>query len=124
MILLDNKYYILFSFVNSNHDIYSPSMPYKWKWANGPTDTFLPLAIFNNSKDIEKIKNILLQTYPAKSNSATLHIKSYDPLYCIYLTKFYNIKINRFYLQSFKLKIDESFTIDQLVNLFSNDSLN
>ena len=123
MIVSPNKYYILYSYIYNNDDIYSPSMPYKWKWANGPNNKLLPLAIFDNLNEIDQLRNILSNTYPYKSKKANLIVKNHQPFYCINMAKLYNIKINIFYLQSFIITKDEGFKLNQINILFNNDTL-
>ena len=123
MIGSHSKYYIIYSYINNNGDIYSPTMPYKWKWANGPTKTLLPLGIFDNLEDVTKLKTLLLDTYPAKSKKANIVIIDNNPFYCLNLINIYNIKKNMFYLQSFFIDKSESYSIHELINLFNNDIL-
>jgi len=123
MIGSHSKYYIIYSYINNNGDIYSPTMPYKWKWANGPPKTLLPLGIFDNFEDVTKLKSLLLDTYPAKSKKATIVIRDNNPFYCLNLINIYNIKKNMFYLQSFFIDKSESYSIHELINLFNNDIL-
>ena len=123
MIVSQNKYYIIYSYINNNGDIYSPTMPDKWKWANGPTKALLPLGIFDNYEDVSRIKSLLLDTYPAKSKKATIVIKDNNPFFCLNLVNMYKIKKNKFYIQSFFINNSESYDIDELINLFNNDML-
>ena len=123
MIVSQSKYYIIYSYINNNGDIYSPTMPYKWKWANGPIKTLLPLGVFDNYDDVNKIKSLLLDTYPAKSKKATIIVRDNNPYFCLNMINMYKIKKNMFYLQSFFMNKVESYSIYELINLFNNDAL-
>lgn len=124
MVVIYNKLYVILSYIVNDSDIYSPSMPYTWKWAIGKSNHSYPLGIFDNLKHAKFIQQILFNTHPAKINKAIPIIRIYDKNKTYNLIQIYNISINKLYLESFiHNNISHGYNLNQINNLFKNDTI-
>lgn len=124
MVVIYNKLYVIISYIVNDNDIYSPSMPYTWKWAIGKSNHSYPLGIFDNLKQAKIIQQLLFNTHPAKINKAIPIIRIYDTIKTHNLIKIYNISINKFYLESFTHnKISHGYNLHQINYIFKHDTI-
>ena len=122
--VIQNKCYTIYSIIIDDTDIFSPSMPYTWKWATGKSGNKYPLGIFDNIKDAKIIQKLLLNTYPAVKYKAIPIIKIMDVTKLFLLINYFKIKTNTLYLESLFLNNKaKSYTINQTKHIFKNDLL-
>ena len=124
MVVIYDKCYTINALVINDSEIYSPSMPYTWKWAIGNKGETYPLGFFNNQKHAKIILNILSKTYPAKTFKAIPFIRLQDKNNLLNTIKQYDIDINHIYLESvINNKDSPKYNIYQFKQLFLRDTL-